>query len=221
MTGETYKTINVNGKKVNCIDEVTGFSLNIEEQLYYIDYDENELGIEQIIDGEKEYFGTVPMSELPEGDCIEERAAKFILAANIENKIQEYGERQIVSLAFEGLYPGFKHGWAVYNPDTDEFLSLSLGTGEWIQNDKRIYLFTVDQNVYSNTAYNDCGDILSEEEYADMKAMGIENVAEYLQEYTSDTFESRFEEMYQCYAEIDWDSIREQINDYFNSPARA
>ena len=80
MTGETYKTINVNGKKVNCIDEVTGFSLNIEGQLYYVDYDENELGIEQIIDGEKEWFGIILMSELPEGDSIEERAAKWILS---------------------------------------------------------------------------------------------------------------------------------------------
>lgn len=126
MTGETYKTLEVNGKKVNCIDEITGFSLEIEGQLYYIDYDENELGIEQIIDNEKEYFGTILKNRLPEGNCIEERAAKWILENDKPNFI--IATQKVINNLGQSDLRSYIEGFCKFlteNPDSETANSFS------------------------------------------------------------------------------------------------
>jgi hypothetical protein len=158
MTGETYKTINVNGKKVNCIDEVTGFSLNIEGQLYYVDYDENELGIEQIIDGEKEWFGTILMSELPEGDNIEERAAKWILEGNEPDFIT--AAQEVVDNLGQSDLRSYVEGFCKFlieNPNTETAKSFS---GWWEED----YTFIHNVNKYGQDIQGFVKDFIADED---------------------------------------------------------
>lgn len=77
MTGEIYKIITVNGKQVKCIDEIDGFSLEIDGQKYhvYVDADGNT-NVDQVMGDEREYIGMI--NDLWTGD--EEEAAKFILS---------------------------------------------------------------------------------------------------------------------------------------------
>ena len=76
MTGEIYKIIAVNGKQVKCIDEIDGFSLEIEGNHYHV-YGENDgTHVDQVMNDEKEYIGKV--NDKWTGD--EEEAALFILS---------------------------------------------------------------------------------------------------------------------------------------------
>lgn len=77
MTGEVYKVITVNGKQVKCIDEIDGFSLEIDGQRYhvYVDADGNT-NVDHVMGDEREYLGMI--NDLWTGD--EEEAARFILS---------------------------------------------------------------------------------------------------------------------------------------------
>ena len=77
MTGEIYKIIAVNSKQVKCIDEIDGFSLEIDGQKYHVYADgDGSTHVDMIINGEKEdYIGKV--NDQWTGD--EEEAARFIL----------------------------------------------------------------------------------------------------------------------------------------------
>jgi len=82
MTGEIYKIITVNGKQVKCIDQIDGFSLEIDGSRYHVYGDEdNSTHVDLIVsdDGffnEREYIGQV--NESWTGD--EEEAARFIIS---------------------------------------------------------------------------------------------------------------------------------------------
>jgi hypothetical protein len=76
MTGEVHKVITVNDKQVNCIDEIDGFSLEIDGQKYHVYADEDgSTHVDLVVGDEREYIGKV--NDQWTGD--EEEAAKFIL----------------------------------------------------------------------------------------------------------------------------------------------
>jgi len=76
MTGEIYKIIAVNGKQVNCIDEIDGFSLEIDGQKYHVYADEDgSTHVDLVVDAEREYIGKVN----DKWTADEEEAALFIL----------------------------------------------------------------------------------------------------------------------------------------------
>lgn len=78
MTGETYKVIVVDGEQVKCIDEIDGFSLEIDGQNYHVYADaDGSTHIDLVVNGEKEdYIGKV--NDQWTGD--EEEAARYILS---------------------------------------------------------------------------------------------------------------------------------------------
>ena len=78
MTGEVYKVITVNGKQVKCIDEIDGFSLEIDGQHYHVYADpDGSTHIDLVVYGEKEdYIGKVN----DKWTADEEEAALFILS---------------------------------------------------------------------------------------------------------------------------------------------
>lgn len=80
MTGEVYKAITVNGKQVKCIDQIDGFSLEINGQKYHVYADEDgSTHVDQVMGDEREYIGKV--NDQWTGD--EEEAAGFILNENL------------------------------------------------------------------------------------------------------------------------------------------
>ena len=76
MTGEIYKVLMVDGKQVKCIDEIDGFTLEIDGQKYNV-YDEDDgTHIDMLIDDdEKEYIG-----KINDKTASEEKVARFILS---------------------------------------------------------------------------------------------------------------------------------------------
>lgn len=76
MTGEIYKIIAVYGKQVNCIDEIDGFSLEIDGLRYRVYADpDGSTHVDLSMGEEGEYIGKV--NDLWTGD--EEEAARYIL----------------------------------------------------------------------------------------------------------------------------------------------
>ena len=77
MTGEVHKVITVNGKQVKCIDEIDGFTLEIDGSRYQVYADEDgSTHVDQITSDGKEYVGKV--NDFWNGD--EKEAALFILS---------------------------------------------------------------------------------------------------------------------------------------------
>ena len=76
MTGEVHKVITVNGKQVNCIDEIDGFSLEIDGQKYHVYDEDGSTHVDLVVGDEREYIGKV--NDKWTGD--EEEAAIFILS---------------------------------------------------------------------------------------------------------------------------------------------
>ena len=83
MTGEIYKIITVNGKQVECIDQIDGFSLEIDGSHYHVYADEDgSTHVDLVMDdgksffAEREYIGQV--NDQWTGD--EEEAARFIIS---------------------------------------------------------------------------------------------------------------------------------------------
>lgn len=78
MTGEVYKVITVDGEKVLCIDEIDGFSLEIDGQNYHVYADpDGSTHIDLVVNGEREdYIGKV--NDQWTGD--EKEAARYILS---------------------------------------------------------------------------------------------------------------------------------------------
>ena len=82
MANEIYKTLYYDGARVTFADETEGFTVMFDENhfnQYYVNYNDSEATIDQIIDGEKEYYDTVEIRDLPYGDCIEDKIAKYLL----------------------------------------------------------------------------------------------------------------------------------------------
>lgn len=139
----------------------------------------------------------------------------------ILEQIEDLNEREIIQAAYNAMIPGKADGIAAFNPSTGEIEELTLQKGNYIPSDKRIYLYTVDQNIYGNASYDICGDILSEEEFEDFKKRNEngENLsaAEYLEKYTNDTFETRFFDFlawgFDNGESLNWDNIKEQIKE--------
>ena len=139
----------------------------------------------------------------------------------IINQIENLSISDIVHTAMEGwLKAGkAKDGYAVYDPEAEELETLSLGTGEEIIGDKRIYLYKVPENILGNNGY-ETEDWLTPEEIEDMKKreekgeyLSPEN---YIEKYTDDTVEERLEEIVLYYLEedgLDWDSIESQLEE--------
>jgi len=84
-----YKEFYFDGTKINCFDETSGFTLTISVILsteYYVNYNEIEATIETVNEGEKEYYDTIAINNLPSGECIEERIARYILFGSIDKR---------------------------------------------------------------------------------------------------------------------------------------
>ena len=84
MAGDIYKTFYFDGKKVYCIagnpiEESSCFILGIDDEQYFVETDNGDVLIDAIIDGERDDYDTIPISDLPSGDCIEVQVAKFII----------------------------------------------------------------------------------------------------------------------------------------------
>jgi len=70
-----YGAFMMNGKLVKCIDEVHGFSLEIEGQKYHV-YTNKGTHVDLVVGDKRKYIGKV--NDLWTGD--EREAAKFILS---------------------------------------------------------------------------------------------------------------------------------------------
>lgn len=139
----------------------------------------------------------------------------------IISQIENLFPSDIVHTAMEGWLKAGKRkdGYAVYDPEEKKLESLSLGTGEEIRGDKRIYLYKVSQNILGNNGY-EVEDWLTEEEIDDMKKKEEEgeylSPEDYIEKYTDDTVEERLEEIVLHYFEedgLDWDSIESQLEE--------
>ena len=139
------------------------------------------------------------------------------------NQIENLFPSDIVEKAMGGwLKSGKKKdGIAVYDWENKKLESISLGTGEEIRGDERIYLYTVPHNILGNNGY-EVEDWLTEEEIEDMKKKEEEgeylSPEDYIEKYTDDTVEERLEEILLHYFEedgIDWDSIEFQLDNIF------
>lgn len=137
------------------------------------------------------------------------------------NQIENLFPSDIVEKAMEGWLKSGKrkNGYAVYDPEEKKLESLSLGTGEEIRGDERIYLFKVSQNIMGNNGYME-EDWLTPEEIDDMKKKEEEgeylSPEDYIEKYTDDSVEERLEEILLYYFEeggIDWDSIESQLEE--------
>ena len=137
------------------------------------------------------------------------------------NQIENLFPSDIVEKAMGGwLKSGKKKdGIAVYDWENKKLESISLGTGEEIRGDERIYLYTVPHNILGNNGY-EVEDWLTEEEIEDMKKKEEEgeylSPEDYIEKYTDDTVEERLEEILLHYFEedgIDWDSIESQLEE--------
>ena len=88
MVGEVYRKFYIgNELEVLCIDEAFGFTLDIGGTEYFIDWNEdeegnpNEIGIDQIVNGEKEFYAVINYKDLPGGNAnldLEEKVALYI-----------------------------------------------------------------------------------------------------------------------------------------------
>jgi hypothetical protein len=133
-------------------------------------------------------------------------------AADVYDIVREkYDESDIVSAAIKGLRHGYKSGQAVFDIEKQTLYTRSVGTGEYIQGDKDVVLYTVDQNILGNESFAD-EDWLTEEEIADMKTKDV-SVFEYIKKYTDDTVESRLANILEHY--FDWDELAETISRQF------
>ena len=86
MVGEVYRKFYIrNEVEVLCIDETFGFTLDIGGTEYFIDWDEEdnpkEIGIDKIVNGEKEFYAVINYKDLPGGKAnldLEEKVALYI-----------------------------------------------------------------------------------------------------------------------------------------------
>lgn len=81
MTNEIYKVITVDDKQVYCIDQIDGFSLEIDGSRYHVYADEEGSHVDLVLDsefiwGEREYIGKID----DDGTADEEKAARFIIS---------------------------------------------------------------------------------------------------------------------------------------------
>jgi hypothetical protein len=141
----------------------------------------------------------------------------------VVNQIENLFPSDIVEKAMEGwLKSGKKKdGIAVYDPETRKLESISLGTGEEIRGDERIYLYTIPHNILGNNGY-ELEDWLSPEEIDDMKKREEEgeylSPEDYIEKYTDDSVEERLEEILLYYFDeegLDWNSIEFQLDNIF------
>ena len=90
MTGEVYREFCLGNEfKVLCVDEAFGFTLDIDGTEYFVDWDSDEegnpgeIGIDQIINGEKEFYAIINYKDLP-GEYsnleLEEKVALYIIS---------------------------------------------------------------------------------------------------------------------------------------------
>ena len=81
MTGEVYKVLIVDDKRVECIDQIDGFSLEIDGSHYHVYEEDGGTHVDLVMNddksffAEREYIGQV--NESWTGD--EEEAARFII----------------------------------------------------------------------------------------------------------------------------------------------
>ena len=130
-------------------------------------------------------------------------------AADVYDIVREkYDESDIVSAAMAGLVHGYKSGQAVFDIEKHTIYTRSVGTGEYVQNDKDVVLYTVDQNILGNESFAD-DDWLTEEEISDWESRDMGR-QEYIEKYTDDTVESRLQEILEFY--FDWDEIYRSIS---------
>lgn len=139
----------------------------------------------------------------------------------IIEQIENLFPSDIVHAAMEGWKNGGKarDGYAVYDPETGELESVTLGQGQEIIDDERIYLLKVPENILGNNGY-ETEDWLTPEEIEDMKKREEEgeylSPENYIEKYTDDSVEERLEEILLYYFEedgIDWDSIESQLEE--------
>ena len=139
----------------------------------------------------------------------------------IINQIENLFPSDIVHTAMEGWLKAGKRkdGYAVYDWENKKLESISLGTGEEIREDERIYLYTVPQNILGNNGY-EVEDWLTEKEIEDMEKREEEgeylSPKDYIEKYTDDTVEERLEKILLHYLEedgLDWDSIEFQLEE--------
>jgi len=124
---------------------------------------------------------------------------------------EKYDENDIVEAAIKGLRHGYKSGQAVFDIEKHTIYTRSLGTGEYVQNDKDVVLYTVDQNILGNESFAD-DDWLTEKEISDWESRDMGR-QEYIKKYTSDTVESRLAGILEHY--FDWDELAETISRQF------
>ena len=139
----------------------------------------------------------------------------------IIEQIENLSTSDIVHAAMEGWKNGgkFRDGYCVYNYETGELESVTLGQNEEIIDDERIYLLKVPENILGNNGY-EMEDWLTLDEIDDMKKKEEEgeylSPEDYIEKYTDDTVEERLEEILLHYFEedgLDWDSIESQLEE--------
>lgn len=136
------------------------------------------------------------------------------------NQIEKLSLSDIVGKAMEGWKNGgkFRDGYAAYDYESGEIESVTLGQGQELVKDERIYLLKVPENILGNNGY-EMEDWLTEEEIDDMKKKEEEgeelSPEEYIEKYTDDSVEERLEEILLHYFEedgLDWGSIEWQLD---------
>lgn len=81
MTGEVYKVITVNGKQVKCIDQIDGFSLEIDGSRYHVYADEDgSIHVDLVMDDDKFFNEREYIGKIDDGTVDEEKAARFIIS---------------------------------------------------------------------------------------------------------------------------------------------
>ena len=137
-------------------------------------------------------------------------------------RIEKLDKTEVVKKAFEAWIPGMKNGICVYDPETEELKSLSLGQNEWVPNDNRIYLYEIPSNLMGNNGFID-EDWLDPDEIEDMRKRQETNEEWdlypelYIEKYTDDTVDERLKYILVYYLEedgFDFDNIEQQISGY-------
>lgn len=141
--------------------------------------------------------------QITKEEFIEEFAQRDLdwveLKEEVLDEIKElfhFEPKRIVEAAWRAYVPKLKDGYAALDPVTGELSSVSLGTGESLQNETKVYIYKIERNIMGNIQYDLEGDILSPdefEEYEEKLELGIiTDVDDYLTRFCSSSFNERF-----------------------------
>jgi len=112
-----YKEFYFDGTKVKCFDETSGFTLAINDDEYYVNYNETEATIEIVNEGEKEHYDTIAIDNLPDGECIQEKVARYILLEQQPQNMKQISRTERMVTMSDGAQ---KWGFIYENAENDD-----------------------------------------------------------------------------------------------------